>query len=300
MSAIPDTDVADSPGPEQDPVSAAPAGERGRKVSACVITRNESAHVTGCIRSLDFADEVVVVDSRSEDDTAELARAAGARVIDQEFLGHVKQKQLAVDAALHDWVFCIDADERVSPRLAESIRAALASGDDATSGYEVARHTFYLGRFIDHGGWWPEWRLRLFDRRRGSWSGHDPHDHVRVEGRVERLDGEMTHYNYRDLAHHLTKINSYSAIIAAGRDQRGERFSLLRLVTRPPLRFLRMYLLKGGFRDGLRGFLVAWMGAFYVFLKYAKLWERQNVPDERQGPDRGQDDPPAAGSTGSG
>ena len=248
-------------------------------VTACIITRDEEVHIAACIATLGFADEILVVDSLSRDRTVELARQAGARVLEQEFLGHVRQKQLAVEQAAHDWVFCIDADERVSVELRAEIERVLRAPDAA--GYEVNRHTFYLGRYIDHGGWWPEWRLRLFDRRRGSWSGTDPHDHVRVEGNVVRLSGELTHFNYRDLAQHVLKINSYSAIIAERRVEQGERFSLFRLVTRPPLRFLRMYLLKGGFRDGLRGFLVAWMGAFYVFMKYAKLWERHSVEEHR-------------------
>jgi len=249
-------------------------------VSACIITRDEEAHIAECIATLGFADEILVVDSLSRDRTVEIARQGGARVLEQEFLGHVRQKQLAVERAAHDWVFCIDADERVSAELAAEIARVLAAPDAA--GYEVARHTFYLGRYIDHGGWWPEWRLRLFDRRLGGWCGTDPHDHVRVEGRVLRLTGELSHYNYRDLSHHLQKIDSYSSIIAERRELQGERFSLFRLVTRPPLRFLRMYLLKGGFRDGLRGFLVAWMGAFYVFMKYAKLWERDSVAARRE------------------
>lgn len=246
-----------------------------RKVSACIITRNESSHIGPCVESLGFADEVIVVDSESDDDTRDIATRLGARVIEQEFLGHVRQKQLAVDSARHDWVFCIDADERVSIELARSVVAALEN--DAAPGYEVARHTFYLGGYIDHGGWWPEWRLRLFDRRKGRWGGVDPHDHVELDGTAARLDGELTHYNYRDLSHHVSKVDSYSSIIASRRTEAGERSSLWRLVTRPPMRFLRMYLLRGGFRDGTRGFVVAWMGAFYVFMKYAKLWERQNV-----------------------
>ena len=257
---------------------ASTAGRDRRPVTACVITRDEESHIGACLAALSFADEVVVVDSLSTDATVEIARDAGARVIEQEFLGHVKQKQLAVDRAAHDWVLCVDADERVSPELAREVERVLSLGDDELlAGYEVARHTFYLGRYIDHGGWWPEWRLRLFDRRRGRWGGVDPHDHVYVEGPVERLRGELTHYNYRDLSHHASKIDSYSTIIAARRSDAGERFSLSKLVLRPPLRFLKMYLLKGGFRDGVRGFLVAWMGAYYVFMKYAKLWERERV-----------------------
>lgn len=253
-------------------------------VSATIITRNEATHIADCIRSLSFADEIVVVDSCSTDETRAIAEELGAFVIEQEFLGHVRQKQLAVDRARHDWIFSIDADERVSPELAEELRAALGRsskgssvGSEPVAGFFVPRHTFYLGRFIDHGGWWPEWRLRLFDRRCAKWGGTDPHDHVVISGKTERLDGELVHFNYRDLSHHVEKIDSYSAIIADRRTTAGERASVWRLLTRPPLRFLKMFLLRGGFRDGTRGFIVAWMGAFYVFMKYAKLWEKQRV-----------------------
>jgi glycosyltransferase involved in cell wall biosynthesis len=247
-------------------------------VSACIITKNEARHIAACIGSLSFADEVVVVDAESTDDTARIARELGARVISQPFLGHVRQKQLAVDAAANDWVFCIDADERVDAAQAGGIAAALAAQDDGIAGYEVARHVHYLGRPIDHGGWWPEWRLRLFDRRRGRWTGTDPHDRVEVDGRTRRLPGELLHFNYRDLAHHAEKINAYTSIMADRAVQAGRRFRWIDLLVRPPARFLRMYVLRGGFRDGARGFLLAWMASFYVFLKYAKLWEHANAP----------------------
>ncbi len=251
-------------------------------ISACVITRNEARNVADCLRTLDFADDVVVVDSRSTDGTQEIARGLGARVIERDFAGHVPQKQFAVDQAKHDWVFCIDADERVDPALAAAIRlrfgSAAATASTGPAGFEVARHVVYLGRPIDHGGWWPEWRLRLFDRRRGRWAGIDPHDHVEVSGATERLAGELVHYNFRDLTHHVEKINAYASIIADRRGELGEKFSVLRLVLRPPARFFRMYVLRAGFRDGLRGFVLAWMGAFYVFLKYAKAWERAAHP----------------------
>lgn len=256
-------------------------------ISACLITRNEAGNVADCIRTLDFAAEVVVVDSRSTDATRDIARSLGARVIERDFAGHVPQKQFAVDSAQHDWVFCIDADERVDPALAAAIRARFAPGapSGGAAGFEVARHVVYLGRPIDHGGWWPEWRLRLFDRRRGRWGGIDPHDHVQVDGAVERLPGELTHFNFRDLTHHVEKINAYASIIADRRGGLGERFSIGKLVFRPPARFVRMYLLRAGFRDGMRGFVLAWMGAFYVFLKYAKLWESEAHPGRKT--DRG-------------
>jgi glycosyltransferase involved in cell wall biosynthesis len=249
-----------------------------RPLSVCIITRDEERNVAACLESVAFADEILVVDSESTDRTREIAAAHGARVIVQPFLGHVQQKQFAVDRASHDLVLCLDADERVDAVLARAIEdARSAAGDGAIAGYAVNRHTHHLGGFVDHGGWFPEWRVRLFDRRRGRWTGTDPHDRVEVDGAVRKLPGELLHYAYRDLSHHVAKIDSYTTIMAARRDERGERASLAKLVLRPPARFVRMYLLRGGFRDGTRGFVIAAMGAFYVFLKYAKLWERQRA-----------------------
>lgn len=256
---------------------------RALAISVCIITRDEERNIEACLESVAFADEIVVVDSGSTDRTVEFATEFGARVIQQPFLGHVKQKQFAVERATHDIVLCLDADERVDGRLRAAIEGLLEKAVLDHSGYEVNRHTFYLGRFIDHGGWFPEWRLRLFDRRRGRWAGVDPHDRVEVDGSTLRLDGELIHFNYRDITHHVAKINSYTSISAREKERAGKRVSVFALLTRPPARFLRMYLLRGGFRDGVRGLIVATLGAFYVFLKYAKAWERQNVKDSTPG-----------------
>jgi len=244
-----------------------------RPFSLCVIARDEESNLPRCLASASFADDVVVLDSGSTDRTVERAKAAGARVFVEPFRGHVAQKARAVELARHGWVLCLDADEEISPELRASIERALARPDGEVAAWELARKTCYAGRFIEHGGWWPEWRVRLFDRARGRWSGEDPHDRVEVEGRVGRLEGALHHFAYRDLDHHLAKVNAYTTTMARGLLARGVRFSWLDLLLRPPARFLRMYLLRRGFLDGARGLLLAAVGAFYVFLKYAKLWE---------------------------
>lgn len=245
-------------------------------LSVCVITKDEAANIRVCLEAVAFADDLVVVDSGSTDATVAIATACGARVVHQDFLGHVRQKQRAVELARHDWVFCVDADEVADSELVAAIAREMARPESERAvGYEVARHSVYAGKAIDHGGWWPEWRLRLFDRRRGAWGGQDPHDHVYVDGPTRRLPGELTHYNFRDLAHHVRKIDGYAAIVARRDLESGRRFAMHKLVLRPPLRFLKMYVWRQGFRDGLRGFILAWMGAFSVFLKYAKTWERE-------------------------
>jgi len=247
-----------------------------RPVSVCIITRNEAHNLPRCLDSVSFADDVVVLDCGSTDETVSLARQRGARVYVEEFRGHVRQKQRAVELAAHDWILALDADEELSSPLAEEVQRVLAADGSGPSAYALPRRTFAMGGFVEHGGWWPEWRTRLFDRRQAHWTGRDPHDRVEVrEGEVARLSGPLHHYNYRDLRHHLEKVNAYTSTMAEGLADEGRRFRLGDLVFRPAGRFVRMYLLRQGFRDGLRGFALAVIGAFYVFLKYLKLWERE-------------------------
>ncbi len=258
-------------------------------LSLCIIARDEEANLPRCLASARLADDVVVLDSGSTDRTVEIARAAGARVFVEPFRGHVRQKARAVELARYDWVLCLDADEELSPELAASIERALQGADAACGGFELARKTCYAGRFIEHGGWWPEWRLRLFDRRRGGWTGDDPHDRVELAAAsVGRLDGALHHYAYRDLAHHLEKVNRYTSTMAQGLVARGRPFRRCDLLFRPAARFLRMYVVRAGFRDGVRGFVLAVIGAFYVFAKYAKRWELgEPAAKPSPSPDRG-------------
>jgi len=244
------------------------------KLSVCIVAMNEADRIADCLRSADFADEWIVVDSHSTDQTREIAADLGARVIERDWPGHVQQKNFALDAAEHDWVLCVDADERVSPELRASILAAL--GDDARpDGFEFARRTWYLGRWIRHGGWYPDRKLRLFRRSLARWGGTNPHDHVEMDARVGLLRGDLLHYSYRSIADHLRTIDSFTTIAAREKRARGQRAGLLDLVGRPLWKFLRMYVLKAGFLDGIAGLVVAVTGSFYVFLKYAKLLELQ-------------------------
>ncbi|MBI4575032.1 MAG: glycosyltransferase family 2 protein [Planctomycetes bacterium] len=241
-------------------------------VSACIITLDEERNIRACLESVAFVDEVVVVDSRSADRTVEICREFTDRVIVRDFPGHVEQKNHAVGEARNDWVLCVDADERVSEALRASIEAALAADPGDVVGFEFARASHYLGRWMRRGGWYPDTKLRLFRRSRGRWGGENPHDHVRVDGPVRRLEGDLLHYVYDDLAHHLRVIGSYSGIQAREKFAKGVRPGW-RLVTHPPAKFLKAYLLRGGVLEGWRGFLMAWMGAISVFMKYARLWE---------------------------
>ena len=244
------------------------------RLSVCIVAMNEEDRLPDCLRSADFADEWIVVDSHSTDRTREIAAEFGAKVIERDWPGHVEQKNFALDQAEHDWVLCLDADERVSPELRASLLAALERGD-LPDGFEMARRTWYLGRWIRHGGWYPDRKLRLFRRSKARWGGTNPHDHVKTDGRVERLDGDLLHYSYRSLSDHLKTIDFFTTIAAREKHARGRRAGLLDLVGRPAWKLLRMYVLKAGFLDGVAGLVFAVTGAYYVFLKYAKLLELQ-------------------------
>ena len=247
------------------------------KLSACIITFNEEDRIEDCLRALDFCDERLVVDSHSTDRTRELAAAHGARVIERAWPGHVNQKEFTIRAAQNEWVLCIDADERVTPELKAEIIALRDGGFAERAGWSFPRKTFYLGAFIEHGLWYPDRQLRLFDRRRGKWAGHDPHDKVELEGTPGKLRGDLLHYSYRDFDDHLRTIDKYRTIMADGMFTRGRRANALDLVTHSAARFARSYFLKLGFLDGWRGLLVACTAAYYAHLKYAKLLVRQRT-----------------------
>jgi len=241
-------------------------------LSVCIITRNEEAHIRACLESVAWADERIVVDSGSTDRTVEIAREMGARIVTHPFEGFVEQKNFALDQATCDWVLSIDADERVSPGLGEEIRAAVAA-DGSEVAYSMPRKSWYLGQWILHGGWYPDRKLRLTRRGRSRWSGRNPHDHLYADGPTGELRGDLVHYTYRDISDHLRKIDNYTTLGARDAHARGVGFPLLRMLFHPGFRFLRMYLLKGGFLDGQAGFVLACLSGYYVFLKYAKLWE---------------------------
>ena len=240
-------------------------------VSGVVICHDEEATIGRCLESLSLCDEIVVVDSGSSDQTREIAARYTERVIEQVFLGYVKQKNFALDQAQHDWVICLDADEALSPELVASIERALRSGDAA--GYVLDRVTWFLGTWHDRGEWYPDAQLRVFRRSLGRWTGRDPHDRVVVDGEVRTLEGRLEHRNYRDLADHIRTIDRFSAVNARAMREEGVRFRRIDLAVRPASRFLKGYLLRQGFRKGLPGFLVSVSTAYYVFMKYAKLWE---------------------------
>jgi glycosyltransferase involved in cell wall biosynthesis len=244
------------------------------RISAVIIAKDEAENVEDCVQSVAFCDEVLVLDSGSTDGTPDLAKKAGARVVVTDWPGYVAQKNRAAGLAANDWVLSLDADERVDDRLRAAIEAVRAKGEPSVAAFEATRHTFTLGRWIDHGGWYPEWRTRLFDRRRCKWGGIDPHDRVEADGPVARIsEGEIRHFTYRSISAHLAQIDRFTTIAAREKVARGKTSSLVAMLFRPPWRFLRMYVFRMGFLDGRAGFVLAVLAAYYVFAKYAKVWE---------------------------
>jgi glycosyltransferase involved in cell wall biosynthesis len=241
-------------------------------VTATLITFNEAANIEAALQSLSWADEIIVVDSESTDDTVAIARRYTDKVIVRPWPGYIAQKNFAAEQATHDWIFSLDADERVTPALAQEVTAVLNASATA-SGYRVPRVTFHLGRWMRSTDWYPDFQLRLYDRRRARWNGRYVHESVKADGAVQDLRGELQHFAYRDLAHHLQTMDRYTTLAARQMFEDGRRVGYLELLLHPPAAFIRNYILRGGFRDGVPGLIVSAMNARYVGLKFAKLWE---------------------------
>jgi glycosyltransferase involved in cell wall biosynthesis len=244
------------------------------KLTVTVITFNEASNIAGALESVAWADELIVVDSGSTDDTVAIARRHGARVENRAWTGYGAQKNHAAAGASHDWILSLDADERVSPALASEIRALMERGPSA-QGYRFPRVAHYLGRWIRSTDWYPDVNVRLYDRRAARWNDRKVHEGLDLEGRVERLEGELLHYPYRSISDHLVKMDRYTTLAAEQWAAEGRRASALQALVHPRLAFFRNYVLKGGFRDGAAGLLVSLLNSHYVFLKYAKLLEIQ-------------------------
>lgn len=242
------------------------------KLSVTIVAQDEESDIGDCLASVAWADEVVVVDGGSRDRTVEKALRAGARVVHQPWLGYAAQKNFAIDCATHEWIFSLDADERVTPELRAEISAVLDRGPDC-DGYDVPRRSYFLGQWMRHGGWYPDYNLRLFRKGKGRFRLRAVHERVDVEGRVGRLRSPIDHYTYRSLSEYVQRMDRYAALGASELRKAGVVPGPFDLLGRPVATFLRMYVAKQGFRDGMRGLLLAGCYAAYTFLKYAKAWE---------------------------
>lgn len=244
---------------------------RRYKLSAAIITKNEEDKIADCIDSLSFADEIVVVDSGSTDRTVELARARGARVVHNDWPGHVGQKNFALDQTTGDWTISLDADERVSKRLRDEILVTLEN--PKADGYAIPRLVYYINRWIRHCGWYPARKVRLIRKGSGRWGGENPHDRLLVDGRVDALRGDIYHLSFDDVSEHLRTINSFTDIAANERAAKNETAGYLSMTLRPVGTFLKMYFIKLGFLDGIPGLIISALSAYHVFCKYVKIRE---------------------------
>ena len=250
-------------------------------ISATIITHNESANIARAIRSLACADEIVVIDSDSTDGTREIAEELGARVIAHTFEGFAAQKNFASEQARYDWILSLDADEELDAK-AQAAVLEWKRAEPSNAGYQFARRAQYLGRWILHSGWYPDFKLRLFDRRRGRWEGAYVHESVVVNGPVVTLPGEILHYTCNSLEEHRQRIEFYTDLAAKEMLERGERVSVLRRTLGPPWVFLNSYLFRLGMIDGRPGYLIAKMAARYVRRKYAKLEDMRKSLQSRR------------------
>jgi glycosyltransferase involved in cell wall biosynthesis len=246
-------------------------------VSAVLITRNAAGQLAPCLDSLAFCDEIVIVDCGSDDGTVAMARGRGVRVIESSWRGFGPQKQFAVEQASHDWVLCVDADERVSDSLRAAILAVLPA--PTFGAYRFARCNRFMGRYLRHGEGYPDWSLRLFDRRRARWSADAVHEKVVAEGEVGTLAGDLLHDSAESLEAYLAKQNSYSSLAAEAALAAGKRAGVVQLLLSPVARFVKFYVLRLGFLDGLPGLVHILIGCSASFGKYAKMLALQRNPE---------------------
>jgi glycosyltransferase involved in cell wall biosynthesis len=245
------------------------------KLSVTLITHNESANLGAALQSVSWADEIVVVDSGSDDDTVAVAQRYTPRVVVKAWAGYAEQKNYAASIAVHDWILSLDADERVTPALANEIQTTLST-EPPHAGYRMPRVAYHLGRWIRTTDWYPDDQLRLYDRRVARWAGRYVHESIKTTGSVGQLAGELQHYPYPGIGDHLETIDRYTTLAAQQMHEDGRRAGLLQMAGHPPLAFLRNYLLRGGFRDGVPGFIISTLNAYYVFLKFSKLWQLEH------------------------
>jgi glycosyltransferase involved in cell wall biosynthesis len=239
------------------------------KISATVVTLNEEANVGRAIESLRCCDEIVVVDSGSSDATVEIARRYGARVIESEWRGYAAQKNFAAREASHDWVLSLDADEALSEALEAEIWEIKRGGPQADA-YTIPRLAQYMGRWILHSGWYPDRKVRLYDRRKARWVGEYVHESVKVDGRVAHLKSNLLHYTCSSLSQHLRTMDRYTTLAAQEMVSQGKSAPLWRILLSPPWAFVKSYFFQRGFQDGFEGLVIAYMAAVYVFVKYTK------------------------------
>jgi len=251
-------------------------------LSVICITKNEERNITDCLRSVQWAHEIVVVDSGSTDATVSLARSFTDKIFDRPWDGYGEAKNFALSQCTGEWILWIDADERLSPELEDEIRSVLARTVDGVAGYSVPRKAFFLGKWIKHCGWYPGRVTRVFRRSDGRFTIDRVHEELVLAGSVTELKGDLLHYTDPDLFHYFRKLNKYTTLAAQDLAAEGRQFSLAQLIGKPFWTFVRMFIVKRGFLDGIHGFVLCILSSAYVFAKYAKLWEKNRLGIEER------------------
>ncbi len=247
-----------------------------KPLTAFVICVNEAHQIRRCLQSVAWCDHIVVVDSGSTDGTVEICREFTDKVFHHEWQGYGHQKRYALERCETEWILNIDADEEVSPKLREEIERVLAGPDDPrVNGYLLSRVVYYMNRWWRHGGWYPEYRLRLCRRGKTHWSGSEPHEKARVEGATLKLRGELHHYTYKDMDAHIKALNGHATAAANWLVEQGKSVGLFDILTHSFARFVKFYVIKRGFLEGAAGLIVAILESYYTFIKYSKAWYRQ-------------------------
>lgn len=249
-----------------------------KKLSIYILTYNNEETIERALASAKWADEIVVVDHFSVDATVDICKKYTDRIYQKEWTNHRDEYNYAISLTTYDWVMFLDSDEEISRELAEEIRRELADNDGRWAGYLVPRLNFYMGKWIKHGGWYPEYKLRIFNKKLGRWAGKSFDPYVVLAGKAKKLRYPCFHYSFKNLSHHAQKLNLYSSLFAQAKLEQDPFYkaNFIHLFLRPLFRFFRNYILKAGFLDGMPGLVACVMASYYVFLKYAKIWEIQH------------------------
>lgn len=250
-------------------------------LSGFIICFNEAHQIRRALSSLSFCDEIIVVDSGSTDGTLEIAKEFTNKIYHRDWTGFLDQKSFALSLCSNKWVINIDADEEISPELKEEVLAKVLDDHDEVSGYEINRVVFHLRKWFRKGGWYPEYRLRLFRKDKATWGGEDPHEKVLVQGRTEKLSGELLHYSFKDLRDHVCRLEKYAFTSATNSFKKGKTVLLFSVFLRAKFRFIKIYLFKKGFLEGKEGLVIATLESYYVFLKYLYLWDMVRESSKR-------------------
>ncbi|HRH41793.1 MAG TPA: glycosyltransferase family 2 protein [Pyrinomonadaceae bacterium] len=248
------------------------------KISASIIVYNEEDNIEELCQTVDWCDEIVIVDSNSSDKTVEIAQKYTDKIFQHEFKGYKDKHEFADSKTTGDWIFWIDADERVTPELRKSVENLKKLNESGLAdGYQIARTTWYLGQWIKHSGWYPDYQMRLYRKSASYWDGVSPHETARVKGKVEKLEGEFLHFTKKSLSEHHKVLDNYTNLASEYLVKNGKIVGGFGIFIYSISAFVRTYFLKQGFRDGVPGLIIAMFTAYSVFLKYAKVWEKNNV-----------------------